>query len=52
MESEARKTNEFLVAHFDRIIDNRDQWQREVERLGAWCSVHEETLNKPRWSLF
>lgn len=52
MESEARKTNEFLVAHFDRIVDNQDQWQREAERLSALCSVREETLNKPRWSLF
>jgi FtsZ-binding cell division protein ZapB len=48
MENEARKTNEFLVAHFDRIMDSRDRWQREAERLRA---LYEQTLNKPYWSL-
>jgi hypothetical protein len=57
MENEARKTKEFLFAHIDRIMDCRDQWQREAERLSALmaqvpCSAHEETLNKPHWSLF
>ena len=56
MENEARKTSEFLIAHMDRIIDSRDQWQREAERFRALmarvpCPAHDGTLNKPRWSL-
>lgn len=52
MESEARKTKEFLIAHIDRLIDSRDHWQREAERLSALmarvpCSAHDETLNRP-----
>jgi hypothetical protein len=48
MESEASKANEFLVAHFDSIMDSRDHWRREAERLSA---LYEKALNKPHWSL-
>jgi hypothetical protein len=34
-EDEARKTEQFLFAHLDRVIDSRDRWQREAERLAA-----------------
>jgi hypothetical protein len=51
-ENETSKTNEFLVAQFDRVMDNRNQWQHEAERLRALCSEHERTLNKLPWSLF
>jgi FtsZ-binding cell division protein ZapB len=57
-EQEARETKEFLVAHIDRLMQSRDRWQREAERLGALLarapgSEHEETsAAKPRWSLF
>jgi hypothetical protein len=34
-EEEARITVEFLFAHVDRIIDSRDHWKREAERLAA-----------------
>jgi hypothetical protein len=55
-ESEARSTKEFLFAHIDRIMDSRDQWQREAERLSAMmaqvpCSTHDETLDTPHRSL-
>ncbi len=49
MENEASKANEFLVAHFDSIMDSRDRWRREAERLSA---LYEKALNKPHWSLF
>jgi len=49
MGNEARKTNELLVAHIDRIMENRDVWQREAERLSALCSTYQERLE--RWSL-
>jgi hypothetical protein len=57
-EHEARETKEFLVAHIDRLMQSRDRWQREAERLGALlarapCSAREETpAAKPRWPLF
>jgi hypothetical protein len=51
-ENEARKTNEFLVAQLDRVMDNRDQWQQEAERLSALCLEYERMLNPPHWSLF
>jgi hypothetical protein len=34
-EEEARITVEFLFAHVDRIMDSRDHWKREAERLAA-----------------
>jgi hypothetical protein len=51
-EDEARKTEQFLFAHLDRVIDSRDRWQREAERLSALmadmpCSADAETLEKP-----
>jgi hypothetical protein len=56
-ECEARKTNEFLVRELDRIIDSRDQWRREAERLDALvaqtpCSTYEVPRDHPFWSLF
>ena len=56
-ECEAHKTNEFLVQELDRVMDSRDQWRREAERLDALvaqtpCSTHEATHDHPLWSLF
>ena len=55
-EEEARKTEEFLFAHLDRLIDSRDRWQREAERLSALVAdlpaeADAETLEKPQRSL-
>jgi hypothetical protein len=55
-EDEARKTEQFLFAHLDRVIDSRDRWQREAERLGALiadmpCATDDEALEKPHRSL-
>jgi hypothetical protein len=52
-----RAMEKFLFAVIGRIMDSRDQWQREAERLRALmaqvpCSAHEDTLNKPHWLLF
>jgi hypothetical protein len=50
-EDEARKTEQFLFAHLDRVIDSRDRWQREAERLSALMPdipEHDETLDKPQ----
>jgi len=33
MEQEARNTEEFLSASVNRIMESRDQWRREAERL-------------------
>ena len=51
-EDEARKTEQFLFAHLDRVIDSRDRWQREAERLSALvsdlpCATDDEALEKP-----
>ena len=51
-EDEARKTEQFLFAHLDRLIDSRDRWQREAERLSALiadtpCATDDEMLEKP-----
>jgi len=51
-EDEARKTEEFLFAHLDRLIDSRDRWQREAQRLSALipdmpCATDDEALEKP-----
>jgi hypothetical protein len=56
-EGEARKTSEFLVAEFDRIMDSRDQWRREAERLNALIaqvprSADDEPHGTSPWSLF
>ena len=48
-EDEARKTKEFLLAcveGVERLRANRDQWQREAERLSALIA------QVPHWSLF
>ena len=55
-EDEARKTEQFLFAHLDRVIDSRDRWQREAERLSALVAdlpaeAEAETLEKPQRSL-
>src|SRR4029077_4589448 len=48
-EDEARKMKEFLLAYVERVEHlsaNRDQWQREAERLNALIA------QVPHWSLF
>jgi FtsZ-binding cell division protein ZapB len=57
IENEARETKEFLIAHIDRLMESRDRWQREAERLSALvaqvpCSAHDATLDRAHWSLF
>jgi hypothetical protein len=57
IESEARETKEFLIAHIDRLMESRDRWQREAERLGALmaqvpCQARDASLDRPHWSLF
>jgi hypothetical protein len=52
-EDEARKNEQFLFAHLDRVIDSRDRWQREAERLSALIAdtpyaTDDETLDKPQ----
>src|SRR5262245_39576190 len=50
-EDEARKTQQFLAAHLDRVIDSRDRWQREAERLSALMAdlpEHDDALEKPQ----
>ena len=54
-EDEARKTQQFLAAHLDRVIDSRDRWQREAERLSTLmadmpCPADAEDLDKPHRS--
>jgi hypothetical protein len=34
-EDEARRREALLFAHIDRVMESRDQWQREAERLSA-----------------
>jgi FtsZ-binding cell division protein ZapB len=46
MEREARSTEEFLSASVNQIMESRDQWQREAERLRALIT------QGPPWSLF
>ena len=48
-QDEARKMKEFLLAYVERVERlraNRDQWQREAERLSALIA------RVPHWSLF
>ena len=53
-----RAMQKFLFAHIDCIMDNRDQWQREAERLSKLiaqlqCSKYEGgPLNKRHGFLF
>ena len=46
MEREARNTEEFLSASVNRLIESRDQWRQEAERLNALIA------QVPPWSLF
>jgi hypothetical protein len=45
LENEARKTNELLVGYIDHLIDSRDEWRREAERLSALCSTQRDALD-------
>jgi hypothetical protein len=45
LENEARRTNELLVGFIDRLIDSRDEWRREAERLSALCSIQQDALD-------
>jgi FtsZ-binding cell division protein ZapB len=46
MEREARNTEEFLSACVNRLMESRDHWRREAERLRALIT------QVPPWSLF
>jgi FtsZ-binding cell division protein ZapB len=46
MEREARNTEEFLSASVNRLLESRDYWRREAERLRALIT------QVPPWSLF
>jgi hypothetical protein len=46
MERGARNTEEFLSASINRVMESRDQWRREAERLRALIA------QVPPWSLF
>jgi hypothetical protein len=46
IEREARNTEEFLSSSVSRLIDSRDHWRREAERLRALIT------QVPPWSLF
>ena len=52
-----RAMQKFLLAHINCIMNDRDQWQREAERLSdllaqAPRSTHEDNLFKSHWWLF
>ena len=46
MEREARSTEEFLSASLNRLMESRDRWRWEAERLSALIA------QVPPWSLF
>ena len=46
IEREARDTEEFLSSSVSRLIESRDHWRREAERLRALIT------QVPPWSLF
>jgi FtsZ-binding cell division protein ZapB len=46
MEREARNTEEFLSASVNRLMESRDHWRREAERLRVLIT------QVPPWSLF
>jgi hypothetical protein len=46
MEEDARTTEEFLSASVSEILESRDRWRREAERLHALIA------QVPPWSLF
>src|SRR5258708_21557639 len=45
LENEARKTNELLLGYIDHLVDSRNIWRREAERLRALCSTHQDPLD-------
>jgi len=45
LENEARKTNELLVGYIDHLIDSRDEWRLETERLSVLCSTQQDVLD-------
>jgi hypothetical protein len=46
MKREARDTEEFLTASVNQLMESRDYWRREAERLRALIA------QVPPWSLF
>ena len=51
-----RAMQKLLLAHIDCVMNNRDQWQREAERLSALVtqtphSTEQVSLNKGHWLL-
>lgn len=51
-----RAMQKLLLAHINCVMNDRDQWQREAERLGALVtqtpySTQQAPLTKPRWLL-
>ena len=51
-----RAMQKLLLAHIDCAMNDRDQWQREAERLSALVtqtphSMQQAPLNKPHWLL-
>src|SRR5262249_27071904 len=46
MDREARNTEELLSASLNRIMESRDHWRREAERLPALIA------EMPPWALF
>jgi FtsZ-binding cell division protein ZapB len=46
IEREARNTEEFLSSSVSRLMESRDHWRREAERLRALIA------QVPPWSLF
>ena len=45
LENETRQTNELLVGYIDHLIDSRDEWRRETERLSGLCSTQQDALD-------
>jgi len=45
LENETRQTNELLVGYIDHLIDSRDEWRRETERLSVLCSTQQDALD-------
>ena len=51
-----RAMQKLLLAHIDCVMNNRDEWQREAERLSALVtqtshSTEQVSLNKGHWLL-
>ena len=50
-EDETRKMEEFLLAYVEQVEDlraNRDQWQREAERLSALIRANQQSAHSLR----